>query len=450
MEIKPPAASPPLIVSETPASQNSAELNRPVTSQWQVGQILQALVIKIENEQLLLNIQGQLAVSPRPAQLPVQDGDRLQLEILQRDPGLVFRVLNKPTIQPLQQLIDQQLRNIVVKQQPLSPLFKHISTLLNPPTPQAPRLPAIIQTRLRDFFQQLPSVLQVKTAPQLRQHLQQSGVFLEQQLIQPQVSKLQLQKDLRVSLMRLATLLRQQLPTMENTALARNTSMLLSPESAPAVATTTTTATLPPLTPQLTPASSSNGTPKLATADAAPPASAEKKPVQTTASATPRMENLELADDTLQTLLHQVESSVARIQQQQLQSLQHELQQGRPVWLMELPIRDGQDVDIFQLRIEEQERQQVEKNQHAVWAVTLNFELQGLGAVSAYVQLRGDQVTVNFRTEQAHTRQLFQQHFNHLRERLLHNGLDVAKLDCVQQQITPLFQAQRNLLDTRA
>ena len=137
----------------------------------------------------------------------------------------------------------------------------------------------------------------------------------------------------------------------------------------------------------------------------------------------------------MQTFLRQIESSLTHMQQTQLQNLS-ESQAGRPLWLMELPIKNGQDIDLFELRISQEENTQTESEAKKIWNVTLKFDLSGLGKIKAHIKMQNDLISAQFYSEKTEILTLFHENFDFLRSRLNYNGLNVGNIECAKAKLS--------------
>ena len=122
------------------------------------------------------------------------------------------------------------------------------------------------------------------------------------------------------------------------------------------------------------------------------------------------------------------------MQQNQFQNL-NDAQANRLAWSIGLPIKDGQDIDMFELRINEEESSKAENENKKIWNVTLQFDLSGLGKVKAHIKMQNDFVSAQFISEEEKTLSLFQDNFDFLRSRLNYNGLNVGNIECKQGEI---------------
>lgn len=137
----------------------------------------------------------------------VKIGEKLALEVL--TPG------DKPILQSLRndqlkQLIDAAIRQTLPKQHSIAQLAKDIETLIA--QKQLTKLPANIQSALKQLIQAFPDKSSVSQAAGLKQAFQQSGLFLEARL--SGIGKnhaVNLNHDIKAGLLRLQTVIQQQL-----------------------------------------------------------------------------------------------------------------------------------------------------------------------------------------------------------------------------------------------
>ena len=427
MEIKPPASDLYSTIARSVTSTAQNNLSTTTPPDWKVTQLIQAVITQITDKQLFLNIQGVKANTVKPAIFDLQVGDILKLQIEQLKPMPQFRIISMQKAMDTN-LITQALKNMVAQQTSSAPLLKDISYIANRPALRPSPLAADINAAVRDIFKHLPSPFNLKTAAQVKNQLQNSGTFIESNIknqifsavqntslnkvprITPQITsnvKSVLELDLGAQLHRLANLIRTQLIS--------------------------TKSTLPLETQKNIAAALVN------TAD-------NKVPFQQTNRAPAEQaifQNITQREEAMQSFLRQVESSLTHMQQTQLQNL-NESQPGRPLWLMELPIKDGQDIDLFELRISEEENPQAESGEKKIWNVTLQFDLTGLGKVKAHIKMQNELISAQFYSEKAEVLTLFRENFDFLRGRLSYNGLNVGKIDCAHAKLSDEFTAKNS------
>ncbi len=281
------------------------------------------------------------------------------------------------------------LRNALPRQLPLSTVLAGL--LAASGGSRHPALPAEVLQQMQRLLERLPQREAVTRADGLRQALADSGLFLEARLAealragQPstQLAR-QLAGDLKGGLLGLLSLLLGQ-------------------------------------------AGGGKPVPALVHGGETPPPLPHAQPV-----AQPRVpppgqppEGLSLPRQ-LQQLLRQVDAGIARIQLSQLASIAED-DDGTRHWLLDLPLRDGERIDVLQLRIE-QRRKRRESGERGLWSVALALELPDLGPVHARVSLGGGTVSARFWAERDDTARLFDRHLGELQQRLRQAGLEVGQL----------------------
>ncbi|MGM0679202.1 MAG: flagellar hook-length control protein FliK [Pseudomonadota bacterium] len=416
MEIKGPGNFPAINLSElrqlsTKAAEGALQAAR---LNWQNGQLLNALVVRQDNNNLLLNIQGQPVLVKNRPEFAFLPGQKLTLQIQQLTPQPEMKLI-APAPRPIagaeQGLLQQTLRQDMGRQTPLPPLLATLKTVAREPQ-QHPPLPAPVRKQAWEIHQLLPDVRQASRGESLQQALERTGPFLHSQLGQlarGQAAPLP-EKTLQGALLRLADQIRQQLTPVP---------------ARPAPATSP--GANPP--PQIALAASSSGAAAQAATHAALNTAPRPQTPQPQPPQPPTLQGLSTQDQGLGELLRQVEGGLGRMQLHQLQSLQSE-QAGRPMWAMELPIRSEEGIDLFDLRIRQEDSEQSDDNDPRPWHVSLAFDLEGLGPVRVNLTLIGQTVSAHFQMQEEQTRSLFDAALDKLRSRLHGVGLEVGRLEC--------------------
>ena len=143
-------------------------------SNWQVGQTLNALVAdRLPSGELLLRIAGQQITAT--ADIPIQPGAQLMLEVKALRPVPTLRVLN-----PLAHSADAEgARPLLTATRALAstPLAAVLQTLHALPLSHA--APASLRQSIDELRRQLPRAERVSTAEGLAAAVQRSGVYLE-------------------------------------------------------------------------------------------------------------------------------------------------------------------------------------------------------------------------------------------------------------------------------
>ncbi|MFQ5643411.1 MAG: flagellar hook-length control protein FliK [Thiogranum sp.] len=455
--------------------------------QWRTGQLLQATVTERSIGKVLLSI-GNRQVSAETS-LPLEKGQQLTLQVRSLGIQPELKIISALKESPLAGMV----RLLLPRQAPLTPLLasmKQVARLPNPPRP------ALLNEQIRATLRQMPDIPTVSTPQGLKKAIADSGVFLEQRLLQGSANRADappVQGDFKASLLRLVQLVRNWAATGTRTTAGTPTPAAATPAAAAQPAGTGLNApppatAAPPATDARAPAQQPAATSQDAVRTAQPAApdqlrraaraglpgavASAARPAATTSpsvtgappaggssagAAPPAMlpggelpaplrgavpvpqSALQASLDLINRLgnfradlLQQAESALARIQLHQLAAVPREGERGLLEWLFELPIRRADDIDLWSMRLLRDDSGQQREAQPASphWTVQLAFDLPGLGAVQAQVQLRNEQVSAHFWAEQTDTLPLFREHLHELHAALCAAGLEVADLDC--------------------
>jgi hypothetical protein len=358
-------------------------------SPWQAGQIIKALVVEMPHpRQTVLSIAGQeFAVK---TQLPVQAGQTLKLEILQ--PGVPAALRLLPSATPAQ-TASLAVRDALPRQTPLPALLANLAVVAQATPKSGPPLPAPVVALARQVLARLPTPESLAKPEGLQQALAQSGLFLEHKLAQPLQTA-------------------QPLPPVSADFKGGLLGLL-------AALFSLVKGTPPP------PPAPGQGTPPALPQAPQPPAPFTATP-QAQARAQPTVTPQLGPQQALLELFRHVEGGLARVQLHQLISTATD-DDGRRLWLMELPVRQGEQTDVIALRIE-RDKGGSDKRQAAPWSVNLALNLENLGPLNVRVTLAGGAVSASFWAQQPATAELFRRHLHELQGRLTKVGLKVGNL----------------------
>lgn len=287
------------------------------------------------------------------------------------------------------ELIPQQLRAVLPRQATLTPLLATLAAATRGQSVANGSLPAPALAAAANLWSALPVPRDIASPAGLKRALIDSGVFLENRLMAaaPVEGIESTGTDFKAGLLRLID-------------------ALLHGASAAAVRTAP-------------PAGNAPMAPPLRGADLHAPACA----------AAARFAN---SEDFAAALLQQAEGALARLHTSQLAALPtHE--QAQPWLAFELPVRNGNHCDLFQLRIERERAGSGDDGNNAhQWVIHLAFDLDTLGPVYARVTLRGQQISTLFWAERPATVALFVAHLAELQLIFTGAGLAVGALHCQQ------------------
>ena len=403
---------------------------------WRVGQVLAATVITApQTGRAELRI-GNLAVMAQTGSLALSPGQALRLEVASLKEQPVLKLLGLLRQDPVR----EGLRAALPRQQPLSPLLNALSRLTG--GTGAPPLSSDVARVARDLLAQLPTAAAIRQPEGLRQALRDSGLLLESKLARPGLASRaaqpgELARDFKANLLRLVQALREH---TANSAPAQRGAASTPPAAPPAAGGPALRSALAPPAPLGLPADTS--APLLR---GQPPQAPSAAALQLARVASEALTSVELQ--------RQVEGALARVQLNQLSSLPQE--RPAPEWLIELPVRRGDEADVWGLRIARDERDGGQENAAAedagAWTVMLAFDLPGLGPMQSRINLRGDRVSAQFFSPIQGVLPRINEQLPQLQARLQQAGLRVAELTCHQGRIaTPVGLAKTRILDERA
>lgn len=358
---------------------------------WQLGQLLTARVLGQTDGTITLDIDGAVLTTRSPVQLSVGRSITLQVVSLGEQPVLQ---MVRPAPAQTDNTLVQALRVALPKQTPLAPLLANLGWLAENTDKALATLPRNVTELGQHLFFALPDREKVSTARGLLQALKNSGLFLEAKLAHAashpaNAEEAQLADDFKGGLLRLQAAL--------NAGLDSDTAPAPSPRTAEQ-------------------------------AQATSPA-----PLRGTLQAQPA-QAATLADTQIQAragseLRHQIEGGLARIQLHQLNSVPSD---NTTLISLDLPIRQGERTDVFQLCIDAQHHRSAQADTSPpAYSVKLAFDLPGLGPVQASISLRDHAVSVLFWAQQEPAIRLINEHLAALRQGVEQAGLTLDHAACL-------------------
>jgi Flagellar hook-length control protein FliK len=446
----------------------------------QVGQLLQATVLENQAGKILLALNHrQLSAE---ASLPFKPGRVLTLEVRSLGEQPVLKV-----IAALQESATATaVRTLLPRYGPTTPLLASLVPLAQAP---AGALPAAISEAARALLRQFPDSTVLSSAQGVKAAIEQSGSFLERHLVQadgsPSASPAT-DGDFKANLLRLLSRL-EQLPGGDNRppaavpgrpAAAAPAAAAPATPSTPAAPVTRAEAPAEGPTPVMATRTPANEAPDAARSAATPqtvkraveaagtalPQRAAAAPAGATPAAagvpsgnppptpaglnppppfagvvptpqTPVKASLDLLNSLDQLrldLLHQTEAALARIHLNQLASLPKEGDHRLVEWLFDIPVRHGEDIDLWSARLYRDAEGNAGSAEQALplWSVQLAFDLPRLGPVQAQINLQGERVSTHFRAARPSTLPLLHAHLHELRRSMQDAGLEVGAIDC--------------------
>lgn len=156
------------------------------------------------------------------------------------------------------------------------------------------------------------------------------------------------------------------------------------------------------------------------------------------------LSNKELRAQLLTLLQQHSLHSLAKIQLQQLHSLNHELETKDSAtpsasWQLEIPVKHHNDVHQLHMRIDREwidkkHESETEKNTRKIkqWSVTLRFDLPTLGEFCAQLAIINTQVSATLWAAREKTFAEVRDHIEYLRKQLEGEGINVKYLQCMR------------------
>jgi len=319
--------------------------------------------------------------------LPLRVGDRLSLEVLDNGGKI-------PQLKILEQgasLTLQTLRSALPKQEPLIQALRFLAATRG--TEPAP--PGSVTDRLATLITTLPQRSDLVHPQRLRQAIQQSGLFYEASLSHPSPSTpAPGSLDLKFQLLQLARLIGR-----------------------------TPAGAFPKNRPPTT-----------------SPAGREEPLAQPGANP---------AAEALESVSTKVSAALSRLVLNQLASLPAP-EHPALLWHLELPLRNGDQLEPFKLTIEEERTKTAAGRSSTQWSVWVEMAPPRLGNIRIKLTLRQNQVSAYLWSESPRTRALFQRHLETLGQNLRARGLETDRIQTLKeppQSPPPLPVSDEPLVD---
>ncbi len=154
----------------------------------------------------------------------------------------------------------------------------------------------------------------------------------------------------------------------------------------------------------------------------------------------------------LQSLLREVESLHTRIQLNQFSMLKEaEPSSNMPTasWILDLPIKDQQDINFVQLQIDQHKNDEQEDDDD-IWNVQLRLDTQNLGPLQATVTMYDSDIKVVLRAERAISADLLKQHLSSLESSIEKLGVSLSHVSCVCGEVAKPTLVQQYLNESES
>ena len=392
------------------------------------------LLVQLVTSEPSKNIQNK--VSPQQFDIDVskltqthQIGDKLQMNIISVKP---LHVQLAPLIQDSrEQRILEHIRQLL-PQQPAEPQLKLLTRLI-----QQQSLPDNIRQAIARLAQHSTEQSQITDTGKLKQAVLSSGAMMESKLLnqanaQTQDFKANLAKIMvavETSLVEIKNAVAKpelnKLPSQVQSALTVNgktPAQLLNVLLSNNYRIPLLSANVPAFLSTITTPSQAESIVQLLTK----PFTLASQPITTSVdtSVTSRPE--------LMQLLKEVEGVHQKLQMNQLMMLREpdSISNTTPSWLFDVPIKDKSNVDIVQMKIDQQKNSHEDEEDNDIWNVKLRLDTQNLGPVQASVTLHQTDVKVSIKAEKEESAQLLTEHLGILETAMAKLELTMSHLSC--------------------
>lgn len=361
---------------------------------WRAGAVLEALVVSADADQGTARVLIQGRALEVRTEVPLQSGQRLSLEAEPR-PGH-WRLRIPPP--PERAVLHQALRQALPRQQPLAPAIQAFVRAV-----ADSRLPPSVRALAAQLTAQALEPRRLATADGLRQAMERSGIFLEARLA----------------------------------------------------------ASVPPTTAAALPSSVVKAPPLPA---GAPPAGHESvasdlkglllRLLHLLRAPTPARPDKDAADpdhaatEALRALTRHAEGALARIELHQLRALP-ESGEREPSFVLELPFRQGEQLETLTLRIRREPEADGEPEARAPWTITLELGDGKSGPLRAVIAWSGEAVSTRFFAARSELAERIGTSLGLLDTRLRAAGLEVGTLEAHTGQATSEERLPQGLLRER-
>lgn len=384
-----------------------------VAKTFRLGQTVQ-LAVESQNPQGTVVRYGELRLQCHTS-LPFTDGQTIVGEVIATAPTLTIKLA---TSQSTTGLLSNTINSLLPRQTSLPPLLANLASYIGTPIQGDDTLANAIAPLVNN----LSNAQDIASSNALKTAITNSGIFLENHLLQGAVNAATVSGDFKANLMRLlAVLLKQQSETPQSiSGLAPQAGANLKPE-----------------------------TPERNRGRAITPPYRGMIP-QAQSSEIATLVEMDLPS-AIQQLTDQTQGSLARIELMQLANLANQHNETPPISL-ELPLRHQQRIDLVSLCLEQQSRTTQTEAPEKTWSVTVALALPTLGPLSARLSLQHNRLSAQIWVEQAASADKVIEHLALLREHLAEAGLQIDYLNCEAGTMpkTSSFNLDIPLIDTQA
>jgi Flagellar hook-length control protein FliK len=396
----------------TPLPVKATQLN---LSQWLVGHILNATVTGRKSaDTLVLQIQNQQVEAKTTADKTIIPGDQLKLVVAKKGDPVVLKVLEQTSPKVIHDIKQQILRENIPKQAGMEKLTSILSQVSSNVREAIKFLPAPIEQQFKKLIEHLPTKTNLNNEAGLKSAIKNSGIFLESKLLAEVIKQSNPDKLPKIAAQSLKQPSTQPLSQNQTIVKDLKTNLLQLSEVIGKYKQSTSIKeiNLPKLTQMISPTDVAKTSP-------------------TKAENTSKVINLALKLDA-ETISKQIESSIARIEVNQSKAIvTHDNQ--TPVWTVEMPVKDKQDIDLLQLNIQADKDSKSNNEKDKLWTVNIKIDFENIGSVSAKLSIIDKEVNATLWSESEILSGLINNNLGYLNNQIERQGLSTGKIVCLDE-----------------
>lgn len=398
-------------VTPVNTGQNTGKQDTSGLANLRPGQILNAVTLNTsQNGHINIRI-GNIEITALTNNI-IQKNVQLTLKVTQLQPQLVLQIVGKPHQVAATNPLKQALIRLLPQQSGITTLFtnKGVTQNTNPGNN--------LRTLQNTLINTIATRADITQAPGLRQAIIQSGVFLEAQLGSTKSGKLiDFSGDIKAVLLRLL----RDISKSNNANSSNNMSTSDSTKKQGITNTQTNTNPPAPLKGRL-PVSQ-------------PTVKLDQSAMKIDAS----MKSVDITKN--------IESALSRVVLHQIATVEN-LNDGRNMWHLEIPILNKNDINTLALTIEK-EHAQKDSGEEKTWNINLALDLPHLGSLQIKITLHNHAISSTFWSESSATQAVIDNQLEHLRSRLSKQGINSINMVSVNGSQTAPESTKRStpLLD---
>lgn len=381
-------------------AQNSLALQllKNLPAKWQLGQILQAKILSADTQNLKINIKGQVYEAKTPNNFQFRTGETLTLKVDNNQNIPTLKVLERDGKPPTVFLRDQILRHSLPKTGDLKPLLQQITNIKQNLAQFNEKPSEFLRQPLSDLNKLGTTKENISQSNGINKAIQDSGLFLEKKIADVVKQFPQQQNNIHL----LKPLLNAIQQNDQKSVLSNLVNQLNSFNK------------IEPIVLEQTPSQQT----KLATSEQQiQNQNQTKSSIQT---------ELQLLTE-LKQMTKNMQTALASIETNQARAI---VTDDKPQvnWVMDLPIKDKQDLDLLHLEIKEREALDKENRKKTSWSVMIKLELEKAGEIHARLVYEDKNISASLWADNPQTYRFMNHYLEILRNNLVDHEINIEQL----------------------